>query len=133
VPAETTSQGPADPAARSGVIHDLGYRRYDGPRLGRAQIGRALAWHSLRGAFLADGGRFDMGWWRAVARQVRGPIAAGSLGTPAAARLPVRKTAAAATVRTVTAAGSTSTSGQDDVEQSVPLRVNAAGNTFGPE
>lgn len=92
-----------------------------------------LAWHSLRGAFLADGGQFDMGWWRAVARQVRGPIAAGSLGTPAAARLPVRKTAAAATVRTVTAAGSTSTSGQDDVEQSVPLRVNAAGNTFGPE
>jgi ABC-2 type transport system permease protein len=56
VPAETTSPGPAepaasDPAARSGVIHDLGYRRYDGPRLGRAQIGRALAWHSLRSAF----------------------------------------------------------------------------------
>ena len=56
MPAETTSPGPADPAAsdpaaRSGVIHDLGYRRYDGPRLGRAQIGRALAWHSLRSAF----------------------------------------------------------------------------------
>jgi ABC-2 type transport system permease protein len=33
------------------VIHDLGYRRYDGPRLGRAQIIRALAWHSFRGAF----------------------------------------------------------------------------------
>ena len=56
MPADMTSQGPADPAAgdpaaRSGVIHDLGYRRYDGPRLGRAQIGRALAWHSLRSAF----------------------------------------------------------------------------------
>ena len=38
-----------------------------------------LAWHSLRGAFLADGGRFDLGWWRAVARQIRGPIAAESL------------------------------------------------------
>ena len=35
----------------AGVIHDLGYRRYDGPRLGRAQIIRALAWHSFRGAF----------------------------------------------------------------------------------
>jgi ABC-2 type transport system permease protein len=33
------------------VIHDLGYRRYDGPRLGRAQIIRALAWHSFRAAF----------------------------------------------------------------------------------
>jgi ABC-2 type transport system permease protein len=45
---------PADPtatAARTGVIHDLGYRRYDGPRLGRAQITRALAWHSFRSAF----------------------------------------------------------------------------------
>jgi ABC-2 type transport system permease protein len=34
-----------------GVIHDLGYRGYDGPRLGRAQITRALAWHSFRSAF----------------------------------------------------------------------------------
>ena len=49
-------------------LHGVLHHRYPG-----------LAWHSLRGAFLADGGRFDMGWWRAVARQVRGPIAAGSL------------------------------------------------------
>lgn len=35
----------------SGVIHDLGYRRYDGPRLGRPGILRALFWHSLRSAF----------------------------------------------------------------------------------
>ena len=43
----------ANPSASSAgsVIHDLGYRRYDGPRLGRAQIIRALAWHSFRGAF----------------------------------------------------------------------------------
>ena len=38
-------------ASASGVIHDLGYRRYDGPRLGRAQIVRALTWHSFRSAF----------------------------------------------------------------------------------
>jgi ABC-2 type transport system permease protein len=37
--------------AGTGVIHDLGYRRYDGPRLGRAAIIRALYWHSLRSAF----------------------------------------------------------------------------------
>ena len=44
MPANTTA-GPRS------VIHDLGYRRYDGPRLGRAQIIRALAWHSFRAAF----------------------------------------------------------------------------------
>jgi ABC-2 type transport system permease protein len=33
------------------VIHDLGYKSYDGPRLGRAAIVRALAWHSFRAAF----------------------------------------------------------------------------------
>jgi ABC-2 type transport system permease protein len=54
MPADTASQGSgqAAPAAgATGVIHDLGYRRYDGQRLGRAQIVRALAWHSLRSAF----------------------------------------------------------------------------------
>jgi ABC-2 type transport system permease protein len=35
----------------AGVIHDLGYRGYDGPRLGRAQIVKALTWHSFRSAF----------------------------------------------------------------------------------
>jgi ABC-2 type transport system permease protein len=39
------------PSAPGGVIHDLGYRRYDGPRLGRSQIVAALAWHSFRSAF----------------------------------------------------------------------------------
>ncbi|HEY2287680.1 MAG TPA: ABC transporter permease [Streptosporangiaceae bacterium] len=42
------SAGPEGPA---GVIHDIGYRSYDGPRLGRPAIVRALAWHSLRAAF----------------------------------------------------------------------------------
>jgi ABC-2 type transport system permease protein len=39
------------PANPTGVIHDLGYRRYDGPRLDRAHIARALARHSFRSAF----------------------------------------------------------------------------------
>lgn len=34
-----------------GVIHDRGYYRYDGQRLGRLQIVRALGWHSFRSAF----------------------------------------------------------------------------------
>jgi ABC-2 type transport system permease protein len=38
-------------APAGGVIHDLGYRSYDGTRLGRAGIIRALAWHSFRAAF----------------------------------------------------------------------------------
>ena len=42
---------PAGTAPAAGVIHDLGYRGYDGPRLGRAQIVRALTWHSFRSAF----------------------------------------------------------------------------------
>ncbi|MFC0864764.1 ABC transporter permease [Sphaerimonospora cavernae] len=33
------------------VIHDIGYRHYEGPRLGRANAVYALAVHSLRGAF----------------------------------------------------------------------------------
>jgi ABC-2 type transport system permease protein len=45
----TTQSGP--PAARTGVIHDIGYRHYEGPRLGRPAIIRALAWYSLRSAF----------------------------------------------------------------------------------
>ena len=35
----------------TGVIHDLGYRGYDGPRLGRPQIIRALTWHSFRSSW----------------------------------------------------------------------------------
>jgi ABC-2 type transport system permease protein len=33
------------------VIHDIGYKPYAGPRLGRAQILRALYMHSVRGIF----------------------------------------------------------------------------------
>ena len=44
MPAETSR-------VAAGVIHDLGYRRYDGPRFGRSRIVAALAWHSFRSAF----------------------------------------------------------------------------------
>ena len=37
--------------ARGGVIHDIGYRHYDGPRLGRAAVRRALYVESARGAY----------------------------------------------------------------------------------
>jgi ABC-2 type transport system permease protein len=46
---ETSDTG--RPPAAGGVIHDLGYQRYDGPRLGRQRIVAALAWHSFRSAF----------------------------------------------------------------------------------
>jgi ABC-2 type transport system permease protein len=35
----------------AGVIHDLGYRKYEGRLLGRRQIVAALTWHSIRSAF----------------------------------------------------------------------------------
>jgi ABC-2 type transport system permease protein len=41
----------SEPQGAVGVIHDLGYRRYDGPRLGRPQIVRALIWHSFRSSW----------------------------------------------------------------------------------
>jgi ABC-2 type transport system permease protein len=43
--------GSSPRAGTAGVIHDIGYRRYTGRRLGRAQIIRALYWHSVRSAF----------------------------------------------------------------------------------
>ncbi len=48
--AETIGGQGLAPAA-AGVIHDRGYRHYDGERLGRLQIVRALCWHSFRSAF----------------------------------------------------------------------------------
>jgi ABC-2 type transport system permease protein len=39
------------PAARAGNIYDLGYRRYEGPRLGRAHAFRSLVTHSFRTTF----------------------------------------------------------------------------------
>jgi ABC-2 type transport system permease protein len=42
--------GPA-PAPPTDVIHNIGYRKYDGPRLGRAYARRSLFSQSLRGAY----------------------------------------------------------------------------------
>jgi ABC-2 type transport system permease protein len=38
-------------AAASGAIHDIGYRHYDGPRLGPSYIRRSLFVETLRGAY----------------------------------------------------------------------------------
>jgi ABC-2 type transport system permease protein len=37
--------------ATAGVIHDIGYRRYEGPRLGRGYVLRSLYGHGMRAAF----------------------------------------------------------------------------------
>src|SRR6476619_2107052 len=41
----------SDPGAGTGEIHDIGYRHYDGPRLGAAYIRRSLFIETLRGAY----------------------------------------------------------------------------------
>jgi len=43
--------GPDAAGGPGGVIHDIGYRGYDGARLGRWYIVRSLFGHSLRGAY----------------------------------------------------------------------------------
>lgn len=47
MPTETSRPQPTS----GGVIHDIGYRHYDGPRLGRTYARRTLLVHSLRGAY----------------------------------------------------------------------------------
>lgn len=49
----TPSAGPSAPVvtAPGGVIHDIGYRHYDGPRLGRAAVVRSLVADGIRGAY----------------------------------------------------------------------------------
>ncbi|QMU73503.1 ABC transporter permease [Streptacidiphilus sp. P02-A3a] len=42
---------PVPAAARADVIHDIGYRHYDGPRLGRGYATRSLYTLTLRGSF----------------------------------------------------------------------------------
>jgi ABC-2 type transport system permease protein len=55
--AQSANQSAADAApaaagpARADVIHDIGYRHYDGPRLGRSYATRSLFVLSLRGSF----------------------------------------------------------------------------------
>jgi energy-coupling factor transporter ATP-binding protein EcfA2 len=55
-PTGVSMSTPAEPRAAAGrpgqgVIHDLGYRHYDGVRLGRAAIARALFVESAKGAY----------------------------------------------------------------------------------
>ena len=46
------------PTTRTGNIYDLGYRRYEGPRLGRGHAVRSLITHSFRTTFgIGRGGR----------------------------------------------------------------------------
>ncbi|MEV0275161.1 ABC transporter permease subunit [Streptomyces sp. NPDC050610] len=48
---ETRSGTKASAAPAADVIHNIGYRNYDGPRLGRAYARRSLFSQSLRGAY----------------------------------------------------------------------------------
>ena len=56
---QTPTQSPVQPSPtqavpqtdRADVIHDIGYRHYDGPRLGRSYATRSLYTLSLRGSF----------------------------------------------------------------------------------
>jgi ABC-2 type transport system permease protein len=50
-PAQSQSLQSEDQGARADVIHDIGYRHYDGPRLGRSYATRSLFVLSLRGSF----------------------------------------------------------------------------------
>jgi ABC-2 type transport system permease protein len=54
-------------ASADSVIHDIGYQRYDGPRLGRRHIVGALYLHGLRAAFgLGRGAKAKMFPWLIV-------------------------------------------------------------------
>jgi ABC-type transport system involved in multi-copper enzyme maturation permease subunit len=54
--------------ANTSVIHDIGYKPYTGPRLGHAQIMRALYVHSVRGVFgLGRGPKAKIVPWFVVA------------------------------------------------------------------
>jgi ABC-2 type transport system permease protein len=50
MPSADTERGSA-PQPAKGRIHDIGYRNYDGPRLGRSYAAKSLFIHSLRGAY----------------------------------------------------------------------------------
>ncbi|MFC4590480.1 ABC transporter permease [Sphaerisporangium corydalis] len=61
-------------AAPTGVIHDIGYRHYEGPRLGRGHALAALTLHSLRGVF---------GLGRAARGKIMPFLLAGAMMLPA--------------------------------------------------
>ncbi|MCC5032316.1 MULTISPECIES: ABC transporter permease subunit [Streptomyces] len=51
MPPESMTPTAADPSADPTRIHNIGYRRYDGPRLGRSYARLSLFSQSLRGAY----------------------------------------------------------------------------------
>jgi ABC-2 type transport system permease protein len=54
----TTAVGGSAPPGPTGSNYDIGYRRYEGPRLGRGHAVRSLFSHSLRSAYgIGRGGR----------------------------------------------------------------------------
>lgn len=56
--ADTPALAVAPSAAESGSIYDIGYRKYEGSRLGRAHAVRSLFLHSLRSSYgIGRGGR----------------------------------------------------------------------------
>ncbi|WP_214108766.1 ABC transporter permease [Acrocarpospora catenulata] len=63
-----------------GVIHDIGYRHYDGPRLGRGYATTALALNSLRGVF---------GLGRAARAKIMPFLIAGTMLLPAVVSIAV--------------------------------------------
>jgi ABC-2 type transport system permease protein len=75
---EAPARGSAGPA---GVIHDIGYQRYEGPRLGRRYAVRSLYVHSLRTAF---------GLGRSAKAKVFPWLVAGLIGLVAAVLTAVR-------------------------------------------
>ena len=50
-PSSASSPPPPDVAAPADVIHDIGFRHYDGPRFGRGWVARSLLVDTIRGIF----------------------------------------------------------------------------------
>lgn len=99
----------AVPAVETGSIYDIGYRKYDGPRLGRAHAIRSLFLHSLRSSFgIGRGGRAKIA-----------PIVLGFLASiPAIAII-----AAQALFRQFPGGGA--------LEEALPIRYETYANTIG--
>lgn len=78
MPPETGPAAPVVPPRRS-AIYDLGYQRYDGPRLGRPAAIATLFWSSWRAAFgLGRGGRSKVvPWGLAIIALLPAAIAVG--------------------------------------------------------
>jgi ABC-2 type transport system permease protein len=74
LPAAGAGAAPGTAAPTQDVIHNIGYRHYDGPRLGRGYARRSLFVQSLRGAY---------GLGRSAKSKVLPMILAAAMGFPA--------------------------------------------------